>query len=818
MAKKQRQDIEINSWEEWFESCGTMYPYVVEYQDRLFGYELLMYGKKDVDTKYVRRHKKEFWLEDSIITKHIAKCLGIGFLVLTGLAFVLLVVMGCFKAPESVSLSLIIEMMQKHFVKAFIIGLILDIIGFGGYVLRRKFMIDWFKDMNEYLDKPMHYIPPKYRNAFCLDGFFKFYANYGIENFQQALDVCDEYIRQAAGDNSYVPVHIMADVPYTSNMAESGPGSVSVGDDGDPVVTSDALPKDIKSHTRSGVENADEALNEMIGLVNVKNQVQQMKRRIEFYDGSTSSNSGNNTVLLGAAGSGKTEIARILTKIFYDFGYISKNRIVEVDGEYLKSPYVGQTGERTSAIIEWSLGGVLFIDEAYLLFNEKDNSSVGAEATGVLLKAMEDHRDDFIVILAGYEDGMNRLISSNEGFASRIKYKIYFDPYSDEELTQIFELFLKKSGQKVDKIDPDARKLLKKELDAESKLGGFGNARASRNACDALLDIHADRFIDGLTPEDKKDTITLGDVEAFVEMQRKKFAADGRNFMATSHLDQSIMSMSELRSRTKRGVKDWRRSMAALVGMENIKEQMQALHDRAEFFSGDVVHEEDEIMDLNTLFIGPPGVGKSTVASIFTSMLYELGYVRDNSYLDITGDFLKASYVGQTGKRTEAVIEYSKGMVLFIDEAYLLMGDGNNNFGAEAMGVLVDAMEKNRGELVIIFAGYDREMNALLRVNSGLSSRIANVWHFNSYSPKELCQIFARMAAQRKFKVAKECWGKLRALIEQNINDPMFGNARFVRQVLQASISQHATRYAKGLIAEADKFVLEPDDITNAEV
>ena len=192
-----------------------------------------------------------------------------------------------------------------------------------------------------------------------------------------------------------------------------------------------------------------------------------------------------------------------------------------------------------------------------------------------------------------------------------------------------------------------------------------------------------------------------------------------------------------------------------------------------------------------------------------------MGLISENSYLDINGDFLRGMYVGHTGKRTEAVVQYSQGMVLFVDEAYLLAssGSGNNSFGQEAIGVLLDAMEKYRKNFVVIFAGYEQEMSEFLDMNSGLRSRISLEFHFQSYTPHELAQMMNRIAKGQKFTVEKEVWRPLQLYLKTKVTDPQFGNGRYVRQLFEEIKKQHITNYANGIHDENHKYVITMQDV-----
>ena len=807
----------ITGWDSFFGACGRARPHLERYEGCVRSWFSLMGDPSEADS----RHESGFWKSYRAFSKPviigIAKVAGI----VAGIVLVLVVLLSAltsFLDLGAFGLAVLADAYgagifaattwTRAFTIALILGLVSAAVAVGAHMLRKTLLEREMATCEETLRDYVSYMPPKYRNAFCADAFYEMWTAYGVGDINQAIDVCDEHIANNRG--RYRAIQLMSDVPYV------GAGSSKVHfaererswdepDDSNP-----DLPDDISSHLSEGVPDAEEALNSLIGLENVKKQVRTMRNRIDFYGDESKRLSGNHMIFMGSAGTGKSSVARIITRILYDYGYIHANRIVEIDGDYLKSTYVGGTGKRTQAIVDYAAGGVLFIDEAYLLFDAKASGSAGTEATGVLLKAMEDMRDDIVVIMAGYEDPMTRLIASNEGFASRIRHRFYFEDYTTDELMQIFDLFLSKSsGNHTYEVDDHARELVRGYFDAERGRAGFGGARAVRNAVDAIMDIHADNFISGDGAELDRWRITAADGERFAEQMRELAGADSRNMMAAMHIDESIISASELKQHTHEAPADVTSELASLVGLESAKAELEALRAQSEFWAGKGVAMG------HMAFLGAPGTAKSTMAGIVTACLHDMGYIRDRRYVDVNGDFFRGAYVGHTGKRTSATIEYATGGVLFIDEAYLLSPTGTQDtFGAEALGVLVDAMEKKRGQLVVILAGYTEDMERLFSVNVGLRSRISTILHFESYSLKELCQIFAVMARAQDFACDDALYGPLSRHLRVAMADPQFGNGRYVRELLGDVIKEHIMRVSRGETSE--RMLLDSADVEAA--
>ena len=233
----------------------------------------------------------------------------------------------------------------------------------------------------------------------------------------------------------------------------------------------------------------------------------------------------------------------------------------------------------------------------------------------------------------------------------------------------------------------------------------------------------------------------------------------------------------------------------SLVGLQKVKKMLRELVDLISLKekSKDILNIKS--INLHMVFLGNPGTGKTTVARIVSKILYNLKYIKQDKLLEVTSKDLVAEYVGQTSIKTANVLQKALGGVLFIDEAYsLASGKGeSNSFNEEAVATLIQGMENNRDNLVVIFAGYTKEMQDFLNLNSGIVSRIGYTVEFEDYTVDELWQIFNQMMTKAGFVVSKEAEEKVKKIIEENKGTKNFGNARFVRNVYEKSIIKHAS-------------------------
>lgn len=524
---------------------------------------------------------------------------------------------------------------------------------------------------------------------------------------------------------------------------------------------------------QKSLEELLDELNQMEGMEQLKAVVNKQSNTVRAYEMKKKFGvqdelqiDSMHMVFSGGPGTGKTTMARKIGLIYKALGILPRgDNVLECDAKDLIGQYIGQTAPIVAEKIKHSMGGVLFIDEAYQLSRGNGNNSFGQEAIDALVKAMEDKRDKFMVILAGYTNEMNEFLDKNPGLRSRIPNIIEFPDYSTEQMTSIFR---KMADEKGYQIESGAERTLLHLIEEKSQQKDFGNARGVRNVLAQVLYAVDERIVntsDNLSAENCKTIMTI-DLEKLMNMPLEK---------------KDVASVDELL-----------KELDSMVGLDRVKKAVRRIVDEAQYniwAESQGIGQKGDHGSLHMLFKGNAGTGKTTVARMIGNIYRAMGVLRTGQLVECSRKELVAGYVGQTAAKTQQYIDSALGGILFVDEAYELYKGGGNDFGMEALTTIMKAMEDHRDDMMVIFAGYSKEIDNLIAANQGLESRFSkqNEIIFDDYEMEELSQIFLFQAKKKGLIVEEKLYPVILDTIEKvKRESDNFGNARGVRNIVEA--------------------------------
>ena len=533
-------------------------------------------------------------------------------------------------------------------------------------------------------------------------------------------------------------------------------------------------------------------LDGLVGLASVKKEISNLAAflNLQIRRGESNTFQGKHYVFTGNPGTGKTTVARIMADVFRSLGILSRGQLIEADRSKLVAGYSGQTAIKTNQLIDSAMGGVLFIDEAYTL-KSNDQDSFGSEAIDTLLKRLEDDRGKFICIVAGYTDNMHDFIDTNPGLKSRFTQTIHFEDYTPDELTQIF---INLANGKKFTVDEETRNAIHRQFEQLylRRDKNFGNAREARRIFDQAVEKQSQRLM--------------------AEMNNPDFNSEDMYRI-------TVADLAVGQSEQIRPLEEVLNELDDFIGMLSVKNMIRRLAVQSMFMKQRAAMGAGKVqqMAMNFILTGNPGTGKTSIARKMGEVLQSMEILPTSRVVEASRATLVGKYMGETPKIVNNMCDKAMGGILFIDEAYTLSAE-NDPYGREAIDALMKRMEDDRGKFVVIAAGYRDEMENFLAVNPGLASRFSHKMHIDDYTADELGEIFIKMASKDNYKLSSEAEYKLMNVIARMVynKDKNFGNAREMRNLLDTTIQQLSMRVSMmspSEITQETYQLIMPEDI-----
>ncbi|KAG1725637.1 cbbX-like protein [Suillus paluster] len=515
-----------------------------------------------------------------------------------------------------------------------------------------------------------------------------------------------------------------------------------------------------------------EKLQKMIGLDSVKDSVRNFfdivdtnyHRELQEKEPLAMS---LNRVFLGSLGTGKTTVAKLYGQILTELGLLSNGEVVVKNPSDFVGAYLGHTEKNTKAILDSTVGKVLVIDEAYMLYSKNSGHQDSFKTTVIDTLVAEIQSvpgEDRCVLLLGYKEQMEDMFQNvNPGLARRfaIENAFTFEDFTESQLREILDFKLK--DQDLGATD-SAKQVASDLLNRAKNRPNFGNAGEVEN----MLGLAKARY-------QKRQASVPPDQRSDVIFEAEDFDPDWE--------------------RDRNSAANLTKLFEDLVGCDDIVKKLGDYQKIARAMKSSGVDMRKQI-PTSFIFKGPPGTGKTTIARKFGQVYYDTGFLSSSDLIECSASDLVGQYVGHTGPKTKKLFEKALGKVLFVDEAYRL---SNGHFAQEAIDEVVGLMtnEKFMNKMVIVFAGYEKEMNALLSVNPGLASRFSEEITLTNMTAAKCLQVLDKELQKTQIILSEladtssSAYSEMESIIDRMSRLSNWGNARDVKTIAQR-LTHHA--------------------------
>ena len=501
-------------------------------------------------------------------------------------------------------------------------------------------------------------------------------------------------------------------------------------------------------------------LKDNLSAFYVYKQVEQMRKKKGLGEDKVT-----NFAIKGVIGGGTSTAAQIVTSVLHSMGIVANSEMVVVGYNDIVGKTSEETFENVNELFQNASGYAIHIDHIEDFY--ESGPSAGMEAIDIIDKAMQSEGMNSIVIVSGSGEKYDNLLKEKNRFAKRFEpsFRTVLKPFKVDELRQLIDSIAHEMGFCIAEAeDGNLKKIISKRMKEQDF-----------------------EYLNTL-----KDMIGGASVKLAKRIEKKKIRKE-EDYCTL--FDRDFDNSSD---KSENNIVELVKQLDNMVGLKEVKEEVNKIISAVQVKALEKKYNKDlesGYGNLNLLFVGNPGTGKTTVARIIAEIYRELGVLSKGHLVEVKRSDLVADYVGGTAKLTNAKINEALGGVLFIDEAYDLWHDANDNYGQESINALVDAMEKNRDNLMIIMAGYEKDMdNMIQNANDGLASRMKTKVHFADYSVDEMCIIFRQMLTDKDKRIDAGIELNIYELLDSKSKEQNFGNARGVRNIVEAVISNQAVR------------------------